>query len=92
MKSVTGILWDSHKNHSEWIVTEGLFIDNEDTFTRKLCDIHTKESGKMSFSSWVKNMQQSKQYSYENGSSITQNETTKWSVHPEKIKGPWDLV
>ena len=37
------------------LLLEGSFVDNEETFTQNLCDIHTKEGGKISFRKCVKN-------------------------------------
>ena len=51
-KNVTGTMCDSHPKKSGRITTESLLMKiplHEDTFTWNVCNIYTKESGKISF-------------------------------------------
>ena len=71
-RNVRGTLCDSHNGENRRLATEGWLIDEEDTFAWNLIDTYTKE---ISIRTWVKN--------YENGSSVTQKETVKWSADLE---------
>ena len=56
---------------------ECLLRDNGDTVSHK--------SGIIPLRRWVKSVELSKQYNYENESSMTEKETTKWNGHLETM-------
>ena len=58
---------DSHTKESGTVSTEGLLRDNGDTVSHK--------SGIIPLRKWVKSVELSKQYNYENESSMTEKET-----------------
>ena len=68
---------DSHTKESGTVSTEGLLRDNGDTVSHK--------SGIIPLRKWVTSVELSKQYNYENESSMTEKETKKWSVHLETM-------